>query len=160
MDGTQGLLGRMGEQFGKTTVKAPLCAACLYGKQERNPKKGTTPIKKHKEGILKQNKLEPGELVFTDQYESRQPGRVFNARGHTLSSDKYCGGTLFCDAATGKMAINHQVGLTSMETIGGKLKFEREAAGVGVTVKSYSSDNGIYTSKEFMKELAEKGQGI
>ena len=41
-----------------------------------------------------------------------------------------------------------------------KLKFEREAYTARVTVKDYRTDNGIYTSREFAKELESKGQGI
>jgi hypothetical protein len=52
------------------------------------------------------------------------------------------------------------VGLTGTETVQAKLRFEREAAGVGVQVRDYCTDNGIYTSKEFATELSSKGQGI
>ena len=41
-----------------------------------------------------------------------------------------------------------------------KLKFEREALGAGVPVESYSTDNAIYTSKDFTTELHDKDQGI
>jgi hypothetical protein len=30
----------------------------------------------------------------------------------------------------------------------------------GVTIQAYHTDNGVFTSKEFMRELAEKGQGM
>ena len=54
----------------------------------------------------------------------------------------------------------HQVGLTGVETVQAKLRFEREAASVGVGVRWYCTDNGVYTSKEFATELVSKGQGI
>ena len=41
-----------------------------------------------------------------------------------------------------------------------KIKFEREAMGTRVTVDSYFTDNGIYTSKNFTRELHGKVQGI
>ena len=47
-----------------------------------------------------------------------------------------------------------------METIESKLLFEREALSTGVYIQSYCTDNGIYTSKEFLKELGTKNQGI
>ena len=47
-----------------------------------------------------------------------------------------------------------------METIESKLLFEREALSTGVHVQPYCTDNGIYTSKEFLKELGTKNQGI
>ena len=115
---------------------------------------------KEKEGILKKDKLNPGDLIFTDQYESSLGGRIFSQRGFNLSSQEFKGGTIFCDAASSRIFITNQVTLSSQETIEAKLNFERDALSAGVEVKSYNSDNGIYTSKEFMKELVKKGQGL
>jgi len=56
--------------------------------------------------------------------------------------------------------VEHQVALTSYETIAAKCNFERLALEAGVTVTSYHTDNGIYQSNEFLKELHSKGQGI
>ena len=39
------------------------------------------------------NWLEPGKLIFSDQYESRLPGRVFGIRGFKIKSQVYKGGT-------------------------------------------------------------------
>jgi Reverse transcriptase (RNA-dependent DNA polymerase) len=137
---------------------APKCAACQFGKQ------GRTPIPTHHTdkdpvGSLTKDKLEPGQLVFADQYESREPGRAFTTKG-AASSHKFGGGTLFIDAASNYVYVSHQVGTTANETIQAKVKFEREAITAGVTVQAYHTDNGVFTSKEFMRELAEKGQGI
>jgi hypothetical protein len=153
------LVGQLSVKMGSTTVSPPKCAACLLGKQERTPKQGSTLVKEP-EGALKMNKLEPGDLVFSDQYESPLLGRQFSARGNDLTTQKYCGGTIFCDAASAKLTVVHQVGLTGTETVQAKLKFEREAAAAGVQIRAYCTDNGIYTSKEFAAELASKGQGI
>jgi hypothetical protein len=70
-------------------VEAPMCAACQFGKQERLKTGGKTVwVDLKRDGILKQNKLEPGDLqlVFTDQYESSLPGRVFGRRGAAIHS--------------------------------------------------------------------------
>ena len=67
---------------------------------------------------------------------------------------------MFYDAASGSVHCYHQFGLTANETIESKIAFERMAQGCGVTVKDYHTDNGVYTSKEFMRELAEAGQGL
>ncbi len=157
--GRTGIVGPAGIKMGSTTVEPPKCDSCQLGKQERTPK-GPIKTVTTPDGFLKLNKLEPGDLVFSDQYESRLEGRNFTARGHSLSSQKYRGGTLFCDAASGKVSVIHQVGLTGTETVQAKLQFEREAASVGVSVQDYCTDNGIYTSKEFSSELLVKGQGI
>jgi hypothetical protein len=67
--GRCGILGQLGVKMGSTTVHAPKCAACQLGKQERTPKDGSTLVK-GPDGVLKMNQLEPGDLVFSDQYES------------------------------------------------------------------------------------------
>ena len=144
--------------MGAARLLAPKCAACQFGKQ------GRTPIPTHHSdkdavGSLTKNKLEPGELVFANQYESRQPGRAFTTKGMS-SSSFFSGGTLFVDAASNYVHVSHQMGSTATETIQSKLKFEREALTCGVTIQAYHTDNGVFTSKEFMRELAEKGQGI
>jgi len=72
----------------------------------------------------------------------------------------YRGGTIFCDATSGYIHVKHQVSLTSYETIAAKVNFERLAIEAGVTITSYHTDNGIYRSSEFLKELHTKGQGI
>ena len=56
--------------------------------------------------------------------------------------------------------MNHQISFTSEDTIISKIKFERENMGSGVPVDIYSTDNGIYTSKDFTIELHVKVQGI
>jgi hypothetical protein len=159
--GRQGILGKLGEKMGQDHVNIPKGAACQFGKQECSPKAGSTQVKnKRVEGALKCNKLEPGELVFSNQYESRLPGQVVGNRGSKISSQIYKGCTLFCDAASSHISIYNQISFTAKETIRSKLKYEREAMSTGVQLHSYSSDNGFYTSREFTKELHIMGQGI
>ena len=73
---------------------------------------------------------------------------------------KYCGGKLFYDAASCKIKIVNQVSLNAQETVASKLIFECEALQLGIDVLNYQTDNGIYTSQEFLKEMIEKGQGL
>ena len=58
------------------------------------------------------------------------------------------------------MKVVHQVSLSAIETVAAKTTFEREALQVGVLVKNYQTDNGVYTAKEFLRVLHENGQGI
>ena len=125
----------MGVKMGSTTVQPPKCAACQLGKQQRTPKNGSKTIKSPSNGILKQNKLQPGYLVFSDQYKSLLEGRQLSARGNDVSTQKYRGGTIFCDASSGKILVFHQVSLTGTETVQEKLQFELEDAAVGIHVK-------------------------
>ena len=156
--GRQGILGSLGERMGAATLQAPKCAACLYGKQSR-----TSASSKHTKnddpGALSRDKLEPGQLVYVDQYESRVEGRAFTTRGLSQSL-KFKGGTLFCDAASHYVFVNHQVSLNAAETVESKLKFEREALQHGVSIDAFHTDNGVFKSQEFMKELTKSNQGI
>ena len=125
----------MGVKMGLITVQPPKCAAYQLGKQQRTLKNGSKIIKSPSDGILKQNKLQPGDLVFSDQYESPFEGHQLPAHGNDVSSQKYCGGTLFCNATNGKISVVHQVSLTGTETVQVKLQLEREAAAAGIHVK-------------------------
>ena len=157
--GRMGMLGEGGKKMAAANLQAPKCAACQFGKQGKTP----TPTKhgdQDSPGSLSIEKLEPGQMVFMDQYESRIPGRAFTSKGLATSSLTYAGGTLFYDAASGFIAVSHQVGHTAVETIESKLRFERESLGSGVLIQAYHTDNGVFTSKEFMRELADKGQGM
>ena len=132
--GRCGIVGSLGVNMGSTKVIPPRCRSYQLGKQERSPKKGSQTIQPPG-GILKADKLDPGDLVFSDQYESRLEGRKLLARGNSLSSQKYRGGTIFCDEASGNMTAIHQVGLTGTETVQANIQFEKEAASVGFRVK-------------------------
>ena len=94
--GRQGRLGKLGELMG-VGAKHPKCAACQFGKQHKTPAK-TQHRSKESTGTLSKEQLKPGNMVFTDQYESRTPGRTFESRGSS-SADMKRGGTLFVDAA-------------------------------------------------------------
>ena len=109
---------------------------------------------------MNRNQLEPGKLIFSDQYGSRLPGRVFCNRGSKITSQYYKGVTIFCDSASRKISVHHQVSFTAEYTIMSKLNFKRDSMREIVPVESYSTDNGIYTSKGFTKEFHGKFQGI
>lgn len=75
-------------------------------------------------------------------------------------SERFSGGTIFVDHASGKIFVRHQVSLCAGETIVAKREFEHNAAQYGVTVKSYHSENGVFDSQEFRAEFERKGQTI
>ena len=106
------------------------------------------------------NVLSPGQLVATNQFVCKTRGRLTNSMGKTEEKDMYCGGTIFCDIASKKIEVFPQVSLSANETIRSKHEFERESLYSGVQVMDYVSDNGVYTSQEFMKELQQEGQGL
>ena len=83
------------------------------------------------------NVLNPGELIFSDQFESRLPGRVFAHRGSSLKYDVYKGGTIFCDCATNYVKIYNQSSFSECETVLSKINLEKEALRRGNIVRRY-----------------------
>ena len=47
-----------------------------------------------------------------------------------------------------------------METIESKVLFERQALPAGVQIKSYCTDNGIYTRRDSLKELSDQNKEL
>ena len=67
----------------------------------------------------------------------------------------YSGGAIFSDHATGLVHVEHQVALTSHETLQSKHKFEAAARDSGVIIQTYRSDNGsAFSAADYAKELA------
>ena len=139
----------------------PPCEACKYGRQTRKPD-GTTTTRRNPEriGALKRDKLEPGQLIFCDQLESRVRGRLFHTAGREPDSSKFCGSTVFCDAASGFIHVEHQVTLNATDTINAKLNFERIADEMRVNIGAYHTDNGIFKSRAFVDEIHNNSQHI
>ena len=98
--------------------------------------------------------------MFTDQLKSRVRGRLLHTAGREQESDKFCGSSVFVDAASGYIHIEHQVTLNASDSINAKTAFERVAKDVGVDVLSYHTDNGIYTSKAYVDNLVQNQQSI
>ena len=71
----------------------------------------------------------------------------------------YRGGTIFYDVSRGYIHLEKQAGFAAPETLEAKTRFEREAQSVRITIKEYQADNGVFKSKEFFNEIAEKIKG-
>ena len=144
-----------------SNCKIPKCLACCLAKACCRPTKATKiKLVEEKQGSLKKNVLFPGQVVASDHYMSSVPGRLYSSRGSTPSERMYHGGTIFVDNATGLIDIEHQVSLSANDTIKAKLKFEEKARESGVSVQAYHTDNGVFTSEEFLSKLSEDGQKI
>ena len=91
--------------------------------------------------------------MFSDQFVCSEKGRNYGGRGQQQTSNSYVGGTVFVDAASSAIFLYCQLSFTASETIRSKLVFEREEATVGIKVKGYNTDNGVYNSEEFTQEL-------
>ena len=142
-------------------TETPICSSCITGGMQKLPISGNKNTKNpEKQGILKREQLVPGQRIFSDQFVSSTPGKFFNGRGQQQGHLSYKGGTIFYDAASNYMSIHHQVSFTSNETAQSMLSFERESHSVGVTIKGYNTDNGVYTAKEIMNKLMNDSQTL
>ena len=91
---------------------------------------------------------------------SAVPERLYTFRGSRSSKDKFCGRTIFVDYASGYIDARHQPTLSATVTVRSKLKFETDAENCNVQVKSYHTDNGVFTAKDFYNKLLEENQGL
>jgi hypothetical protein len=96
----------------------PKCASCILGKMERMPKSTTHSKGSDDRHSLKGNDLLPGARVSLDQYVLSIKGR--SLRNSSINSQKYNGGTIFVDHASGRIFNHHQVSLRAGETLVGK----------------------------------------
>ena len=144
-----------------SSCPAPKCAACMLGKQSRR-----TPTLKighqlpNKELLLKTNHLSPGDCVSLDQYQSTIPGRLEHTYGKEKKEERYTGGTIFVDHASGLMYLQHQVSLRVGETLKAKHAFEQMARDFSVSIKTYHADNMPFGNGEFIRSIEDSGQSI
>ena len=147
---------RISEHVALDAVK---CAACLFGKGRRRwAEHAHTHVLPNKAGALKKDTLFPGQVTAVDQYEVRVKGRLLKSAGKTPEKSMLCGGTIFVDVASGRVKTFHQVSLASLDTIRSKIVYERDALHNGVMIRTYHTDNGVFTTKSFVQELDSKEQ--
>ena len=139
----------------------PLCAACQIARGQRRGA-GTSAEHKHPDKFmrLRASHLSPGQVVSLDQYVCHLGGRLPETRGKEKEKDRYHGGTIAVDHASGLIWLNHQVSLRAGETINMKRAFERFASTFGICIKKYHTDNGVFKSTEFLRKVSSLNQGI
>ena len=160
--GASGCLDRHALELSKIPLSdRPMCESCRYGKQTARPDGSTTTTKNPDVvGSLKEDYTIPGILIFSDQAFSSIPGWLFHTAGKESADNRFCGTTIFVDAASNYIYVVHQVTFNASDTINAKVQFEQHARDVGVTVDAYHTDNGIYKSRAFTEELANNYQSI
>jgi len=142
-------------------TQCPSCASCTYAKQVRRPTGSTrTTARAEAVGGIQHGKLSPGDQIAVDQFEVSKRGRLFKSGGREKDVEKFCGGTIFIDVATGLTKVYFQVSLGAEDTIRSKLAFERFALSCDVVVSGYRTDNGIFTKLEFLKEIEDNHQHL
>lgn len=138
----------------------PLCGACKLGKMKRkspNKPKLQSPTQDN-EMRIRAGDLSPGDCVSVDQYISAVRGRLPHTTGREPDKDKYNGGTIFVDHASGYVYLRHQVSLRTGESLRAKNGFEQFADRYNVKLKKFRADNHPFRSAEFQEDLELKHQ--
>lgn len=136
-------------------TRAPMCAACQYGKQKRRPTPGKrSSVVKDRAGVMKNGDLFPGQRISVDHFICSTRGRLSNTHGKEHEDKQYVGGAIFVDHASGYLHVEPQVHLNTHETLQAKVNFEKHCRDLGVLPQSYQSDNAsVFTSDEYARHL-------
>jgi len=128
------------------TCEIPLCPSCIFGKQHR------TYFIRAKSREITKSHMKPGELVSVDQFESTLAGRFLPSFTSNLRSPiRYC--TLFCDNVSQIMFAHMQTSTNVLQTLDGKEKFQCFMRSLGIHVKFYRADNGVFATKDFIQNI-------
>jgi transposase InsO family protein len=95
-----------------------------------------------------------------DQYESSVRGHLQTTHKSEAFGNRYFGGTIFCDHASGFIKCYHQISLRAADTIASKHLYEQLASSHGICIHSYHGDNGIFKSIDFINSIKANGQTI
>ena len=135
----------------------PMCTACRLARGNRN-KNHLQPRQPAPDMVIRSNDLNPGDCVSVDQYICHIRGRLPNTHGKEKDVNRYCGGLIAVDHASGYINISHQVSLYGGETLKCKHRFESFLKNFGITVKKYRCDNGIFAKNEWVHDCENQDQ--
>ena len=125
----------------------------MFGKLKRLPWR-------HKythNSIHKPSHEQPGMDVSVDQVFSQQPGLVGRMEGK-YGRKKIYGATVFLDHFIGFSYTHMEFSLNTEETLSSKNTLERFSKTNGITIQSYSEDNGRFTEKAFVDAVNDATQ--
>ena len=122
----------------------PICQACAYAKMIKRLWRN----KPEKEYVSPKAKLKPGDVVSVDQLVSPVPGFVAQMTVK-LTTKRYRYATVFVDQSS-KVGYTHlQKTADAEETVEAKIAFESFMQLMGVSVRAYHADNGIFSANKW-----------
>eukprot|EP00804_Cyclotella_cryptica_P000828 CCRYP_001075-RA/>CCRYP_001075-RA protein AED:0.12 eAED:0.13 QI:0/0/0/1/0/0.25/4/0/1066 len=122
-----------------------LCAACEISKATRRaPTVRSSCNPAHRQMILKEDHVKP---VVTTSFHLFLV--VLPPLQGTALLNGYTCGTIYVDHCSTFIYIHHQLTTAASDTIRSKMLLESKAADVGVTIRQFHSDNGVFISNEF-----------
>ena len=140
------------------SCSTPKCLSCQLFKQKLwSTGVKTTKSVIEKDGVLKFNKYEPGDLDFLDQFNVHTPGWQLSGYGCEGGTQSLHGGTIFTDAASNYVYAECQTHIGAGKMVMAKTGFEQLCWNIaGLNIKGYHSDNGVYTAKDFGKTACQR----
>ena len=93
--------------------------------------------------------LKPGEKVAVDQLVSPTPGFIAQMTGK-LTTKRYKYATVYVDIASRYGYVHLQKSADAEETVQGKAIFESHMASMGVKIRGYHADNGIFRAHKWV----------
>ena len=132
----------------------PICSACQYAKATKRKWRPKTAKDHNPDSPTK-----PGQVVSVDQLVSPTPGLIAQMTGF-LTKKRYKYATVFVDQHSGMGFIYRQREASVEETLDAKRAFERYSIGMGVTIRNYHADNGIFKAKGWVDACHAKEQGL
>ena len=101
----------------------------------------------------------PGELVSVDQLVSPTPGLIAQMTGR-LTTKRYNYATVFVDHYSGYSYVHLQKSASAEETIEAKKAFEYHCSQMGVQVRAYHADNGVFRANKWVTECRNRQQAL
>ena len=101
----------------------------------------------------------PGQIVSVDQLVSPMPGLIAQMTGF-ITKKRYKYATVFVDQFSGLRFVYLQKETSVEETVEAKNAFERYALSMGVIVKGYHADNGVFKARGWVEACHSKEQSI
>ena len=137
-------------------IHPPQCTACQFRKQKQHPSPGKqSSVVRDCDGVLKKDHLLPGQCMSVDHFVFNTKGWLYTSRGKMSPNDMYDGGCIYFDHASGYIHCEHQINLTTHETLQAKEHFEQMCCDYGVIPQTYMSDNGKpVVSRNYEQHLA------
>ncbi len=98
----------------------PPCQLCLLaGAKKCSPNVSRTqPLEDH-EGAITRDQYKVSDVVSTDQFICKTPGRLPTGYGRESQDRRFQSGTMYADAASGLIWVENQVSLGANETVMG-----------------------------------------
>ena len=139
----------------------PTCSMCEFAKAKRRPTatQELLPVSS-KTHALKWDQLYPGQRVSMDNFTVTECDCLYSSMGKTASDLMYAGSCIFVDHGTGDVHVEDLLNFTTMETLQAKARYEKRMADMGITVKAYQADNGIFATRTFINNIESGLQNI